>query len=62
MPQFAPLLFQVSIYQVPAAVANEKYLNHSKSPPRYAPIRRKMPSYADHSRRVLELSESVEVA
>ena len=44
------------------AVTNEKYLNHSDSPSRYAVIRREIPHCADPTRSVLELSESVEVA
>ena len=57
-----PITLSNSLLPVPVAVTNEKYLNHSKSPPKYAPIRRKMPLYDDLAESVSELSESVEVA
>ncbi len=60
--QFCPIILSSLLPDVPAAVANEKYLSHSDSPSSYAVIRREMLRYADLARDVSELSESVKVA
>ena len=57
-----PVMISSNPLQVPAAVANEKYLLHHKSPSSYAVIRREMPYCADLAESVSELSKSVEVA
>ena len=55
MPHYArvcPVMLSSNPLQVPAAVANEKYLSHSDSPSSYAVIRREMLRYADLARDV----------